>query len=130
MLALLLPAALAGDLVVTLSGETAPPGTVRCALFASAEGFPGEPQRAIATAEALAGPAPTCRFPDLAPGRYAVSVVHDRNENLGMDTNLVGIPQEPWGVSRGARPGLRAPRFDEAAVDVPATGLSLDVRLE
>lgn len=130
MLALLLPIALAGDLVVTLGGETAPPGTVRCALFSSAEGFPGDPQRAAATAKAAAGPSPVCRFPDVAPGRYAVSVVHDRNDSLGLDTNLVGIPQEPWGVSRDARPGLRAPRFDEAAIDVPVEGLALVIRLE
>ena len=130
MLGLLLSTALAGDLVVTLTGDTAPPGTVRCALFTSEEGFPGDAAKASATAEAAAGSAPVCRFPDLSPGRYAVSVLLDRNDSMGMDTNLVGMPQEPWGVSGGTRPMLRVPTFEESLVEVPAAGLALRVRLE
>lgn len=57
----------------------------------------------------------TCRFADVAPGRYAVSVVHDLNGNRRIDTTLIGLPTEAWGVSKGVRPTLRAPRFDEAA---------------
>ena len=130
MLALLFSAAFAGDLIVHLTGDTAPPGTVRCALFDSREGFPGQADKATATAASAAGPAPTCRFPAVVPGRYAVSVVHDRNDNRGMDTNLVGVPLEPWGVSGDARPTMRAPTFDDAVVDVPAAGLALTIRLE
>lgn len=130
MLALLLSAAFAGDLIVHLTGDTAPPGTVRCALFDSQDGFPGQADKAVATAASAAGPAPICRFPAVAPGRYAISVVHDRNDNRGMDTNLVGVPLEPWGVSGDTRPTLRAPTFDDAVVEVPKGGRALTILLE
>ena len=36
---------------------------------------------------------------DLAPGEYAFCVYHDVNSNGELDTNLVGIPKEPFGFS-------------------------------
>ena len=36
---------------------------------------------------------------NLAPGEYAFCVYHDTNSNGGLDTNLVGIPKEPFGFS-------------------------------
>jgi len=36
---------------------------------------------------------------NLAPGEYALCVYHDINSNGKLDTNLVGIPKEPFGFS-------------------------------
>ncbi|MBR6216197.1 MAG: DUF2141 domain-containing protein [Spirochaetaceae bacterium] len=36
---------------------------------------------------------------NLAPGEYAFCVYHDINNNGQLDTNLVGIPKEPFGFS-------------------------------
>ena len=36
---------------------------------------------------------------NLAPGEYAFCVYHDTNSNGQLDTNLVGIPKEPFGFS-------------------------------
>ena len=36
---------------------------------------------------------------NLAPGEYALCVYHDINSNGELDTNLVGIPKEPFGFS-------------------------------
>ena len=44
-----------------------------------------------------------------------VELIQDLNGNRRADTNFVGMPTEPWGVSNGVRPTMRAPRFDEAA---------------
>ncbi len=59
-----------------------------------------------------------CRFEGLAPGSYAVAVLHDLNGTGRNDTNFLGIPTEDWGVSNNVRPTLRAPRVEEAAVEV------------
>jgi uncharacterized protein (DUF2141 family) len=112
-----LPASvLAADLVVNVAGIEPTSGQVGCSLFSDAKGFPMEGT----VARTLWMPADrqpmTCRFPGVATGTYAVAVVHDLNRNGKVDTNLFGIPTEPWGVSNGVRPTLRAPRFDEAAV--------------
>ncbi len=52
----------------------------------------------------------------LAPGEYAVRVMHDENDNGELDTNLIGIPREPWGFSNNAvgsfgPPGWKDVRF-------------------
>lgn len=46
------------------------------------------------------------RIDNLKPGEYAVFVCHDRNKNGKMDSNLIGIPQEPFGMSNNFRPKL------------------------
>jgi uncharacterized protein (DUF2141 family) len=53
---------------------------------------------------------------DLPQGDYAVAVYQDKNQNKRLDTNFVGIPQEPYAFSNNARPKLRAPNFDEAKI--------------
>ena len=63
-------------------------------------------------------------------GTYAVAASHDANGNGRTDTNWVGIPTEAWGVSNNVRPRLRAPRFEEAAFELPETkSLRLQIRL-
>jgi uncharacterized protein (DUF2141 family) len=122
--------AFAADLVVRVSGIAAAAGEVGCALFTAPEGFPGDD--AVARRVRLpADPAGvTCRFPDVPAGRYAVAVSHDANGNRKLDTNLVGMPTEAWGVSNNARPTLRAPRFDEARFElVDGRETVIDVRV-
>lgn len=52
-------------------------------------------------------------LPDLPQGNYAISCFHDVNGNNELDTNLVGIPSEPYGFSNNARPKFRAPNWSE-----------------
>lgn len=93
-------------------------GLVGCALFTEPDGFP----RDVAAARRVWIPASaatvTCSFPDLPPGTYALSVMQDLNGNEVNDTNRLGMPQEPWGVSNNLRPRFRPPRFDEAAFEL------------
>ncbi|MEM6927141.1 MAG: DUF2141 domain-containing protein, partial [Myxococcota bacterium] len=102
------------------------PGKVGCAVFRTAEGFPSDGKRAVAVAEVEASKAVdgaiTCRFPDVQGGTVAVSVRHDVDGNGKLDTNLVGMPKEPFGFSRDAK--LRTfgpPRFEDASVDARGT---------
>jgi uncharacterized protein (DUF2141 family) len=131
MLFTALPAAWAStDLVVRVVGIQAPQGQLGCSLFADAGGFPMDNARAQQQWLPAQGDGVTCRFAGLAPGRYAVSVGHDLNGNRRVDTNLLGMPTEAWGVSNNVRPTLRPPRFDEAAFTVPAQGGELVLRIE
>lgn len=45
--------------------------------------------------------------------RYAIALFHDENDNGELDTNLLGLPAEPWAFSRPLRSYLRKPRFEE-----------------
>jgi uncharacterized protein (DUF2141 family) len=120
---------LAGELTVNVTGLVAPYGSVGCSLFSAETGFPMDNSRAKTEWVPASGDFVTCRFKDVAPGKFAVSVAHDVNGNRKVDTNFFGIPTEQWGVSNNARPSLRTPRFDEAifrfAGETP--NLSIDI---
>lgn len=112
----------AGDLVVVVSNVGSAAGEVLCALHVNAAGFPTA-AAAVATRAVKAGPqGVTCHFAGLRAGAYAVAVVHDLNGNRKVDTNLLGLPVEDWGVSNNVRPRLRSPSFAEAQVQVGETG--------
>ena len=51
---------------------------------------------------------------DIPPGTYAISVVHDANENGEMDSNSMGIPKEGFGFSNNAMRMFGPPSFEEA----------------
>jgi uncharacterized protein (DUF2141 family) len=113
---------------VQVDGLPAAVGSVSCGLFLADAGFPDD-ERQARTQRQPADPSGTrCRFDDVPAGRVAVAVSHDRNGNGRLDKNFLGIPREPWGVSNGVRPALRAPRFAEAAFEVPADGV-LELRI-
>lgn len=48
----------------------------------------------------------TINFPDLAYGKYAVSVFHDENGNGTLDHNVLRFPAEPLGFSNQFRLSL------------------------
>ena len=106
-------------------------GTFRCALWRSPAGFPDS----FRNAASLAQDRPkrrsaTCRFTGLKPGRYAVSVLHDENDNQRMDTNLFGIPLEGYGVSNDAPPGaVSGPSWREAVFELGQTDASLGLKI-
>lgn len=113
-------AATAAELIVRVSGISAPLGQIGCSLFAQEAGFPMDTRNARVTWLAADAQGVVCRYTDVPEGRYAVAVSHDLNGNQRVDTNFVGLPTEAWGVSNNVRPRLRAPRFDEAVFTVPA----------
>jgi uncharacterized protein (DUF2141 family) len=123
--------ALATELTVRVSAPNEPGALVGCLLFKGPEGFPMQVDRAQAMWLAASTVPLACRFSDLAPGRYAVAVVLDRNANRRVDTGFKGMPVEPWGLSMNQRPLLREPRFDEAAFTITAGDAerTLDVRV-
>lgn len=53
-------------------------------------------------------------FNNLPSGEYAVSFVHDENDNKKMDTNFFGIPKEDYGCSNNARGFMGPPKYDDA----------------
>lgn len=65
-----------------------------------------------------------------AAGRYAITVIHDRNGNGRLDTNFLGIPREAVAVSRNPPPRRGPPRFADAAFDYqPSAPLQFSIRL-
>lgn len=119
MLSVLLAAAnaQAGDLTVEVNIPAERQGAVRAAVFDKAEGFPrGTPLR-TAVAQPVQGKA-SLAFPDLPAGDYALTAYLDENSNSKLDSNLFGLPTEPYGFSRNARGMAGPPPFADAAFRV------------
>mgnify|MGYP001121022270 CR=1 FL=1 len=66
---------------------------------------------------------------EVEPGEYAISVHHDDNDNGKMDTNFIGIPKEPTGLSNGAVPKFGPPKYRDAAFRVTNEDLEMPIKL-
>ncbi len=53
-------------------------------------------------------------FENMVPGEYAISVMHDANENGKIDSNAFGIPKEGFGFSNDAMGMFGPPTFEKA----------------
>lgn len=51
---------------------------------------------------------------DFPPGQYAVSILHDENENEKLDTNAPGVPQEGYAYSNN-KGQMGPPSFENAS---------------
>jgi uncharacterized protein (DUF2141 family) len=56
----------------------------------------------------------------LVPGTYAIEAYQDVNANDRMDKSWIGLPLEPYGFSRDARPVLSKPGFGQVRFSVVA----------
>jgi uncharacterized protein (DUF2141 family) len=107
-------------LEVVVTGVRGTKGMVRGALFASAEGFPGEHERARFRAETPAREGAVLLFEDVPAGEYALAVLHDADGDGRLARNAFGVPREGYAFSGTS--GM-VPRFDTAVVTlVPPLG--------
>lgn len=126
--ALIAGTAQAATVAVTLDTPKPGKGEYFIAVYGSAETFPrGEP--AHATRTRVTGEQQRIRI-DVPAGRYAVAVYQDLNDNEQLDSNLVGVPSEPFGFSRNARGSMGPPEFDAAAFEVRGGQRQLAIRLK
>jgi uncharacterized protein (DUF2141 family) len=66
----------------------------------------------------------------MPPGMHAIKVFHDVNGNGALDTNAIGIPNEPYGFGNDARGRFGPPSFEEAAVTVGHVPVVTSVKLK
>jgi len=134
-------AARSSELRVTITGVRSESGELLIGLYETEKGFEG----AIANAETsgimadrnrLVGVAMRARpgsqqavFAQLPPGRYAVIVVHDENDDGRLDANALGVPTEGYGFSKDARGFLSAPSFDAAAITIGDADMTISLSL-
>lgn len=109
--------AIATDLIIKVDGIREARGTIRLELDGSAAAWDKkEKPTALGSTPAVLGVV-TYTFKGLPPGRYAVGVYHDANDNGELDMNFLGIPKEDFGISNDPKL-MRKPTFEESHVDV------------
>lgn len=106
-------------------------GKVGCALFASAKGFPDEPDAAAQIRWCpIADKTSKCSFDPIPEGIYAVVCFHDENGNGKLDTGLFGIPTEGVVASNHAKGTFGPPSFDDAKFKFRAVAAELRLKMD
>lgn len=106
-------------------------GQLILGVFRSDRGFPSSEKDSVNWQIGRAAKDGTIEFScELPPGRYGASVLHDENENNRMDTNLIGIPNEGYGVTNNPKPRFRAATFKESVFTLPAEGAQVTISLQ
>jgi uncharacterized protein (DUF2141 family) len=112
---------------VTVRGLKSTEGLVRVGLFKEAA-WAGDPAFS-AEAPVIDGAAQlTLHAP--TPGRYALKIYHDLNNDGGLNRAAYGMPTEPYGFSNSADGRFGPPAFDVAAFEVTADGATQTVTLK
>lgn len=107
-------------------------GRMACALFWENKGFPRKHRRALRrTWVEVKGKTVTCVFKRTGLGEYAASVFLDKNGNGKLDTNAIGSPKEPWGVSQDARSKrFGPPLYNDAKFDYQGGAVTIPITLK
>jgi uncharacterized protein (DUF2141 family) len=126
--ALVTASAGAADLQIDVQGVQGSDGTIRLALYQDPKTFRKEDQSLLRQTQPAHPGAMTFKLPNLAPGRYAVIVYHDADNNGEMNRFLGMIPTESYGLSTNPRL-MGRPAFSDAAFDLPAQGKRLQIRM-
>jgi uncharacterized protein (DUF2141 family) len=104
-------------LVIHVQNVSPKGGILRLGLYAEAN-YDKDGDR-VADADVTAqSPQTTITLIDIAPGTYAIQAFQDFNANGKMDSSWIGLPQEPYGFSRDARPVLSKPGFDKTRIEI------------
>lgn len=104
-----------GTLIINVKGIKNQKGKIRVSLYNKADGFPSSPDKAKFFAEGnILNNSSKIEVKNLPFGEYAVSLIHDENNNLKVETNFLGIPKEGIGTSNDARNTFGPPNFDQA----------------
>lgn len=77
----------------------------------------GEDPAAVKRSVPASAAARPIRLSGMAPGSWALSVMHDENRNGRLDT-LLGIPREGFGFSRNPKIRFGPPKFDQVRFDL------------
>lgn len=116
------------DISVTVSNMRSDKGQVFACLADAKAAFPDCEGPGGHGLTLSAGEARSFQFRNVAPGRYAIALLHDENGNGKIDKALL-IPREGFGFSRDAPLRMGPPPFSAAAFDVDGKNVRQPIRM-
>jgi len=91
-------------------------GHVLVSLFKDGVGYPDDAQKALRKAQLdINGNSASVLFTGLPAGTYAVSVLHDENDDRQMNKNSLGLPKEGFGFSNNVVGAFGPPSWSRTA---------------
>ncbi|MFH1811515.1 MAG: DUF2141 domain-containing protein [Pseudomonadota bacterium] len=126
------PAVTGAELVVVVTGVTSREGVLLVALYDSKQAWL-KPAKAVQVQRVPpSGARAEFRFAGLAPGTYAVGVVHDENRNDKLDFSFFPWPhiEEAAGMSNNPTSSVGPPSFRESSFSLGLQGARLEIALQ
>jgi uncharacterized protein (DUF2141 family) len=106
------------SLTVTIPNVQNDEGHIQIGVYNKKETFPKEDKQFKVIIEKTTSPEFTYTIHHLAPGDYALALMHDENSDGKCNLNILGIPKEGYGFSNNVRARFSAPSFDAAKISV------------
>jgi uncharacterized protein (DUF2141 family) len=116
------------DLTVNIENIENNNGDILIGLYDSLARFP----RKVSSGKVIkvTGKEMQVKFSDVKPGNYAVSVLHDENQNKDLDQGMLGKPKEGYGFSNNVMGLIGPPSFKKAQFHVPDGKSSITIKLK
>lgn len=102
-------------------------GNVRFGLYSENTFMKSEPEY-TATSKIVDGKA-KITFEDVPAGTYAITCIHDINDNKRMDFEPTGMPKEYYGVSNNKFNPYGPPLWNDAKIEVAGNTMKLNLNL-
>ena len=119
---------IAGELQITVRGIESTAGQLMIAVVNSEAAFNGESPAVLSLLIAPKTGTLTFGTDALPDGDYGIRVMHDENGNGDMDSNMVGMPTEPWGFSNNAMGNFGPPGWSDIRFSLAgATAVAIDL---
>ena len=122
--------AMAGDVVITVTDLRNSKGVVRACMTTRSDIFPKciKDTGAHRTVVPASGKV-EIRFTGVKPGRYAIALLHDENNNGKADRAMGMMPKEGYGFSRDAPVRMAPPKFRDAVFEQGEAAQRLTVKM-
>lgn len=115
------------DITVHISGLKNSKGKLLVGLYNTEASFLDKPYKSSIVS--INEEKSTLTFKNIPNGVYAISFVHDKNDNGKMDTNFMGIPKESYGCSNNAKGFMGPPKWEDAKFELKAENKTINISL-
>ena len=116
------------QLSVTVENINQQKGSIRVGLFNNEDDF--LKKTLFGKVVKANGKQVTVVFENLKAGDYAISVIHDENENGELDSNTFGIPKEGFAFGNNAMGTFGPPSFEKAKIHLENKNAEQVVKLK
>ncbi len=114
-------------LVVKVTNIQSTKGNVGVAVFNSKQTFLGKPF--VSKSKGAKKGEMTFEL-EIPNGDYTISVMHDENKSGDLDTNFMGIPTEPYGISIDGKSMFGPPNYEDALFTIADKNVKLTIEID
>ena len=124
-----LPSSPSTELVIVVDRMRNSKGALHACLSRQPRHFPNCRADQSALLQTVPAATRVLRFRGFPPGRYAVTLFHDENNNQRLDT-VLGIPREGFGFSNNPIIRFGAPKFQQVSIELGAGYSRQSIRMQ